>query len=60
MQTYDLKCSVCGRQLNFREDQDEDGDIVIYVDPCPVCNQQLEARDEKITHVQRKKEGVEV
>lgn len=37
MQVYELKCSVCGKQLNFRETRDKDGDLVIEVCPCSAC-----------------------
>lgn len=36
---YDVICSICGQQLNFREIQDKEDDTLIVVDPCSVCSQ---------------------
>ncbi len=40
---YDLQCSVCGEQLNYRETRDDEGHLLILVEPCPNCSN--EARD---------------
>lgn len=31
---YDLVCGMCGRQLDFRETYDLDGDKIVIVQPC--------------------------
>ncbi|MCF8105810.1 MAG: hypothetical protein K9K64_10020 [Desulfohalobiaceae bacterium] len=40
---YDVRCSKCGQQLDFRETMDEDGDIIIMVEPCPACLEQAKS-----------------
>ena len=37
-QVYDIRCDFCGQQLNFWHTQDNEGNAVIYVQPCTECS----------------------
>lgn len=36
---YDLRCESCGTQLNYRETQDQDGNLLILVQSCDCCRE---------------------
>jgi len=45
---YDVQCSRCGRQLDFFETADAEGDGLILVDPCPSCTGAEEGPDNEL------------
>ena len=47
MEIYYLVCSVCGKQLDFVESRDTDGDKMLVVDPCTKCKEGVVQKDQE-------------